>query len=206
MRPRLKRPLSPVEAAAYGLALCYLVNDTEELLTYVESSRWAAGLLPGRRTAPQEARAGARGVSQTHVAIGVPLIGIYWVGAALDGRRTGGRSAFFQDALWAWGVHGFAHLGLSVLRRGYTSGVATAPLVIGYWVWAERVLRVAGVPRTSSPPRAVAKGLAALVATHGLAALAERALRSGGQGAARSGAAPAQGARVRVRAAARSRR
>ena len=169
----MKRSLTSVEAATYGLALCYVVNDTEELLTYVESSRWATRRLAEWLPLPTWA---CLGVSQNHVNMAVPLIGLYWVGAALDGRRTGGRSVFFQDALLVWGAHGFVHLGLSALRRGYTSGVATAPLVIGYWAWAERTLRTAGVPKLSSPPRAIATGLAALVASHTVAGLLDTRL------------------------------
>ncbi|WP_128683336.1 hypothetical protein [Actinomyces qiguomingii] len=35
----MRRP-SPVEAATLGLAVCYLLNDAEELLTYRASSAW----------------------------------------------------------------------------------------------------------------------------------------------------------------------
>lgn len=170
----MKRPLTAEEAVGYGLALCYVVHDTEELLTYVEASRWAVRHAPRWLPLPATAR---RGVSQGHINVAVPVIGLYWVGAALEGRRTGGRSAFFQDALWAWGVHGVGHVVVSALRRGYTSGVATAPLVIAYWVWAVRTLRRAGVPTVSSPLRAIATGMAALVAAHAIADLVERARR-----------------------------
>lgn len=170
----MKRPLTAVEAVGCGLALCYVVHDTEELVTYAETSRWA--VRHASRWLPLPATAN-RGVSQGHIAVAVPVIGLYWVGAALEGCRTGGRSAFFQDALWAWGVHGVGHVVASALRRGYTSGVATAPLVIAHWVWAERTLRRAGVPKVSSPPRAIATALAALVAAHAIAGLVERARR-----------------------------
>ena len=173
----MARPLTRPELVAYGLAACYLLNDTEELITYTESSRWLSQRLPDWLPVPQWMR---DGVSQNHVNLGVALIGAYWVGAAVDGRRTGGRSVFFQDALWAWGAHGFVHVGVSALRRGYTSGVATAPVVIGYWWWAERTLRSAGVPKLSSPPRALGKGLAALAVAHGVAAVLERWLPDAG--------------------------
>ena len=37
--------MNKIDLAAGGLALCYLVHDGEELLTYRESSRWAFGRL-----------------------------------------------------------------------------------------------------------------------------------------------------------------
>ena len=146
--------MNKIDLAAGGLALCYLVHDGEELLTYRESSRWALGRLPERVTLPAGLR--EHGWSQRHVNIGIGLMGLNWVGAALAGLRSGGRSAWFQNALATWTLHGFGHLGLCLLRRGYVSGAVTAPLVIGHGVWALRVLREEGVPR-----RVSAAGMAA---------------------------------------------
>ena len=136
--------MNKIDLAAGGLALCYLVHDGEELLTYRESSRWALGRLPEGVALPAGLR--EHGWSQRHINIGVGLMGLNWVGAALAGLRSGGRSAWFQNALAAWTLHGFGHLGLCLLRRGYVSGAVTAPLVIGHGVWALRVLREEGVP------------------------------------------------------------
>lgn len=155
--------MNKIDLAAGGLALCYLVHDGEELLTYRESSRWALGRLPERVALPAELR--EHGWSQRHVNIGVGLMGLNWVGAALAGLRSGGRSAWFQNALATWTLHGFGHLGLCLLRRGYVSGAATAPLVIGHGVWALRVLREEGVPRRVSAA-GMAATLPVLVAAH----------------------------------------
>lgn len=165
--------MNKIDLAAGGLALCYLVHDGEELLTYRESSRWALGRLPERVALPAELR--EHGWSQRHVNIGVGLMGLNWVGAALAGLRSGGRSAWFQNALATWTLHGFGHLGLCLLRRGYVSGAATAPLVIGHGVWALRVLREEGVPRRVSAA-GMAATLPVLVATHAGAEVVDRLL------------------------------
>ena len=165
--------MNKIDLAAGGLALCYLVHDGEELLTYRESSRWALGRLPERVALPAELR--EHGWSQRHVNIGVGLMGLNWVGAALAGLRSGGRSAWFQNALATWTLHGFGHLGLCLLRRGYVSGAATAPLVIGHGVWALRVLREEGVPRRVSAA-GMAATLPVLVAAHAAAEVIDRLL------------------------------
>lgn len=165
--------MNKIDLAAGGLALCYLVHDGEELLTYRESSRWALGRLPERVALPAGLR--EHGWSQRHVNIGVGLMGLNWVGAALAGLRSGGRSAWFQNALATWTLHGFGHLGLCLLRRGYVSGAATAPLVIGHGVWALRVLREEGVPRRVSAA-GMAATLPVLVAAHAGAEVIARLL------------------------------
>ena len=165
--------MNKIDLAAGGLALCYLVHDGEELLTYRESSRWALGRLPEWVTLPAGLR--EHGWSQRHVNIGVGLMGLNWVGAALAGLRSGGRSAWFQNALAAWTLHGFGHLGLCLLRRGYVCGAVTAPLVIGHGVWALRVLREEGVPRRVSAA-GMAATLPVLVAAHAGAEVIARLL------------------------------
>lgn len=165
--------MNKIDLAAGGLALCYLVHDGEELLTYRESSRWALGRLPERVTLPAGLR--EHGCSQRYVNIGIGLMGLNWVGAALAGLRSGGRSAWFQNALATWTLHGFGHLGLCLLRRGYVSGAATAPLVIGHGVWALRVLREEGVPRRVSAA-GMAATLPVLVAAHAAAEVIDRLL------------------------------
>ena len=165
--------MNKIDLAAGGLALCYLIHDGEELLTYRESSRWALGRLPEGVALPAGLR--EHGWSQRHVNIGVGLMGLNWVGAALAGLRSGGRSAWFQNALATWTLHGFGHLGLCLLRRGYVSGAATAPLVIGHGVWALRVLREEGVPRRVSAA-GMAATLPVLVAAHAGAEVVARLL------------------------------
>ena len=165
--------MNKIDLAAGGLALCYLIHDGEELLTYRESSRWALGRLPEGVALPAGLR--EHGWSQRHINIGVGLMGLNWVGAALAGLRSGGRSAWFQNALATWTLHGFGHLGLCLLRRGYVSGAATAPLVIGHGVWALRVLREEGVPRRVSAA-GMAATLPVLVAAHAGAEVIARLL------------------------------
>jgi len=165
--------VNKIDLAAGGLALCYLVHDGEELLTYRESSRWALGRLPEGVALPAGLR--EHGWSQRHINIGVGLMGLNWVGAALAGLRSGGRSAWFQNALATWTLHGFGHLGLCLLRRGYVCGAVTAPLVIGHGVWALRVLREEGVPRRVSAA-GMAATLPVLVAAHAGAEVIARLL------------------------------
>ncbi len=165
--------MNKIDLAAGGLALCYLVHDGEELLTYRESSRWALGRLPEGVALPAGLR--EHGWSQRHINIGVGLMGLNWVGAALAGLRSGGRSAWFQNALATWTLHGFGHLGLCLLRRGYVSGAVTALLVIGHGVWALRVLREEGVPRRVSAA-GMAATLPVLVAAHAGAEVITRLL------------------------------
>ena len=165
--------MNKIDLAAGGLALCYLVHDGEELLTYRESSRWALGRLPEGVALPAGLR--EHGWSQRHINIGVGLMGLNWAGAALAGLRSGGRSAWFQNALAAWTLHGFGHLGLCLLRRGYVCGAVTAPLVIGHGVWALRVLREEGVPRRVSAA-GMAATLPVLVAAHAGAEVIARLL------------------------------
>lgn len=165
--------MNKIDLAAGGLALCYLIHDGEELLTYRESSRWALGQAAEGVALPAGLR--EHGWSQRHINIGVGLMGLNWAGAALAGLRSGGRSAWFQNALATWTLHGFGHLGLCLLRRGYVSGAATAPLVIGHGVWALRVLREEGVPRRVSAA-GMAATLPVLVAAHAGAEVIARLL------------------------------
>lgn len=78
-------------------------------------------------------------------------MGLIVLAASARGAQTGGRSPFFQSALFGFGAHGFGHLALTALHRGYTPGVATAPtVVIPYSLWAWRELGRAGVRRDGS--------------------------------------------------------
>jgi Protein of unknown function with HXXEE motif len=77
--------------------------------------------------------------------------------ASAHGYRTRGRSAFYQNLLLGFGLHGLGHIGVSLLARSYTSGVATAPtVVVPFWLWASRALRNADVPNRRSLPAAIA--------------------------------------------------
>lgn len=156
--PRLSR----LDRACLALALSYLLNDGEELVTYRSSSAWLAQMLPDWVPVAAWRR---HGMSQQHVTIAIGLIGVHWVGASLAGWRSGGRSAWFQNAAAAFGLHGFAHLGLCALRRGYVSGAVTAPAVIALGAWTWRVLRDEQVPNRVTLP-GTAASLLVLVAAH----------------------------------------
>ena len=57
-----------------------------------------------------------------------------------------GRSPFYQAALHGYGMHTFSHLATVSLARRYTPGAATAlPVVLPFWIFAKRTLRVHGV-------------------------------------------------------------
>lgn len=149
--------------AAYGLLLSFLANDGEELFTYQESSRWAFSHAPSWVPLPDELR--RNGWSQEHTNVGIALISLHWAGAAVAGLRSDGHSAWFQNAAAAWGLHGFGHLGLCLLRGGYVSGALTAPAVIGYGAWAWHALRKEGVPCRVSAG-GIAASLPVLLAAH----------------------------------------
>jgi len=97
------------------------------------------------------------GLTTRHLATAIPAVGLVVAAASVCGYRTQGRSAFYQNTLLGFGLHGLGHLGVSLLTGGYTSGVATAPtVVVAFWLWATRALQQAGVPSRRSLPAAVA--------------------------------------------------
>lgn len=69
------------------------------------------------------------------------------------------------------GLHGLGHLAASLLTRGYTSGVATTPLVLRFWLWATRALDEARVPNRRSLPAAIALLAGSLAVGHSTAYL-----------------------------------
>jgi hypothetical protein len=72
-----------------------------------------------------------------------------------------------KNALLGFGLHGFGHIGISVLTHGYTSGVATSPtIVIPFWLWATQVLNQAGVPNRRSIPAAIALAAGSIASGH----------------------------------------
>ena len=92
--------------------------------------------------------------------------------AAVHGYRTHGRSAFYQNALLGFGLHGLGHLGTSLLTGNYASGVATSPtIVLPFWLWATRALNQAGVPNRRSVPVAIALTAGSIAAGHLVASL-----------------------------------
>ena len=79
---------------------------------------------------------------------------------------TKGRSAFYQNTLLAFGLHGLGHIAASLLTRGYASGVVTAPMVVVFWLWATRALDAAGITNQRSLPAAIALLACSLAVGH----------------------------------------
>jgi hypothetical protein len=90
-------------------------------------------------------------ISRLEATIAIGTVGLIIAAAAVAGLSTGGRSAFFQLALLAFGVHSVVHVLQSLVVRGYAPGVVTAVLVVApysWWAWLQirhaRVVNVAG--------------------------------------------------------------
>jgi len=110
-----------------------------------DNSRILMTRLPGWLPVPASVR--DQGFTNRYVASAVAAVGLVVAAVAVRGHRTQGRSAFYQNALLGFGLHGLGHIGMRLLTRGYVSGVATSPIiVIPFWLWATRALNQAGVP------------------------------------------------------------
>jgi len=154
-----------IQLATAGLFAAWLAHDLEELATMSVSSGNLATRLPGWLARPAPPR--AQGWTGRHVASGVAAVGVVAAAAAAHGYRTQGRSAFYQNALLAFGLHGLGHLGISLLTRSYVSGAASSPtIVLPFWVWATRALNQAGVPNRRSVPAAIALAAGSIAAGH----------------------------------------
>jgi hypothetical protein len=143
-----------IPLATAGLFVAWMVHDLEELATMTDTSRTLLQQLPDWTPVPASIR--QHGLTTRYLATGIATIGLIVGAAAVRGYRTQGRSAFYQNTLFAFGLHGFGHLVLSLMTRGYTSGVATAPTVVLFWLWATQALQRAGVPNRRSLPAAIA--------------------------------------------------
>ncbi|MEZ5089787.1 MAG: HXXEE domain-containing protein [Micropruina sp.] len=154
-----------------ALFAAWAVHDAEELVTMSRNSRRVLARLPRWMPIPDDLR--ARGLSQAHVDLSLALMAASIAAASMLGVRSGGRSVLFRGALLAFGAHGFTHLAGSVVTRGYTTGVLTAPtVVIPYWLWAWRVLRRNGIRDDDGPASAAAvANLALLFGIHAVARL-----------------------------------
>ncbi|MFI0742608.1 HXXEE domain-containing protein [Streptomyces sp. NPDC021100] len=173
----------PVPAVTLGLLAAWAVHDAEELATM---NRFVRGRLPELRArhprVPERAWHAVESMGGPEFPVAVAAMAVIVGAAAADGRRTGGRSAFYQAALDGFGLHGLVHLAQAAATRGYTPGVVTTPLVVlPFTVWARGRLRQAGVLRPASPRRAAAGLAFAGAAAFGSHALARRALRAAGR-------------------------
>jgi Protein of unknown function with HXXEE motif len=165
--------MNRIRLATAGLFVAWMVHDLEELMTMSANSRALIPRLPDWIPVPASVR--GRGLTARHVATGIFAVGLLMAGESVRGYRTRGRSALYQNALLAFGLHGLGHIGMSVLARGYTSGVATSPtIVVPFWLWATRALEQAGVPNRRSVPAAIATFAGCLAGGHLIAYLVTR--------------------------------
>ncbi|MFD7231245.1 HXXEE domain-containing protein [Streptomyces sp. NPDC059881] len=160
--------------ATYGLFAAWALHDAEELAT---GPRWIRENLPVLRErfpdAPESLWGLMESVDEREFAVAVGAMATIVGAAAVAGRRSGGRSGFYQGALGGFGLHGLVHLGQAAAFRGYTPDSATsALLVVPFTLWARGRLRRAGVLRPTRP-RDVLTGLAtaaaATVVSHAVA-------------------------------------
>ncbi|MFC7982766.1 HXXEE domain-containing protein [Streptomyces sp. NPDC057336] len=160
-------------AVTLGLLAAWALHDAEELATV---SGWWRRELPALRerfpAVPQAVWRRAGSVDGREFAVAVGAMAAVVAAASAAGRLTGGRSAAYQTALNAFGLHGLVHLAQAAAARGYTPGSATSPLVVPFTLWARHRLRRAGVLRATRP-RDLAVGLgfagAATVGAHAVA-------------------------------------
>ena len=156
--------------ATGGLFFAWLAHDIEELLTMSGDANRMLRKAPGWLPIPQEVR--DRGVTQAQVNLAILMMGALFATASIDGYRTGGRSRLYQTLLEGLGLHTFSHLASAVVRRGYSSGVVTAPVTaLPFWLWARRSLKRNGVDYR--PARwALTLFVPLALSVHGLAYLA----------------------------------
>ncbi|MFD8271925.1 HXXEE domain-containing protein [Streptomyces flaveolus] len=161
-------------AVTLGLLAAWALHDAEELAAV---PGWWRRNLPALRerypAVPETVWRRAASVEPREFAVAVGAMAVIVAAASTAGRLTGGRSAAYQTALNAFGLHGLVHLAQAGLVRGYTPGAATSPLlVVPYTLWARHRLRRAGVLRRTRP-RDLALGLglagAATVVSHTVA-------------------------------------
>ncbi|MFD8351814.1 HXXEE domain-containing protein [Streptomyces coelicoflavus] len=161
-------------AVTLGLLAAWALHDLEELATV---PGWWRHNLPALRErypgVPEAVWRRAGSVDGREFAVAVGAMAAVVASASVAGRLTGGRSATYQTALNAFGLHGLVHLAQAGLVRGYTPGAATSPLiVVPFTLWARHRLRRAGVLRATRP-RDLAVGLgfagAATVGAHTVA-------------------------------------
>jgi hypothetical protein len=157
-----------------GLFATWAISDLEELWTMSRSSRVLVRRVPRFVPLPESIR--RNGFPPAHVAAGIAAMGVVMAAAAAAGVRSEGRSALFRGALLGFGLHGFGHLGMAAVARGYVSGAATAPtMVIPFWLWARRELARESI--TDVDARAVAVAAAGVPVTIGIHLLMYKLLR-----------------------------
>ncbi|WP_084154871.1 HXXEE domain-containing protein [Agrococcus lahaulensis] len=166
----------PARWATWGLLGAWSLHDLEEGVTMPGWTARTAEALD-RRGLAAVGRLVRRSRAEVWTAIG--LVCVPFAIAAAEGARTAGRSALYQGALLGYGLHAITHVGSSIAWRGYTPGVATAPvLVAGFSIAAAGELL-----RRRVPLRPAATGIAvALGAWVPLAHVVARRWTSGDRG------------------------
>jgi Protein of unknown function with HXXEE motif len=157
--------MNRVRLATAGLFVAWMAHDLEELATMSHTSRTLMTRLPDSMPLPASMR--QHGLTTRYLTTAIPAVGLVVAAASVRGYRTQGRSAFYQNTLLGFGLHGLGHIGVSLLTGGYTSGVATSPtVVVAFWLWATRALQQAGVPSRRSLPAAIALVAGSLAGGH----------------------------------------
>lgn len=161
--------MNRIQLATAGLFVTWMAHDLEELATMSDTSRTLLRQLPDWMPVPASAR--QQGLTPRYLATAIPAVGLVVAAAAVRGYRTQGRSAFYQNALLGFGLHGLGHTAVSLLAggytSGYTSGVATTPtVVVPFWLWATRALQQAGVPNRRSLLAAIALTAGSIAGAH----------------------------------------
>ncbi|MFF5410753.1 HXXEE domain-containing protein [Streptomyces albidoflavus] len=158
-----------------GLLGAWALHDVEEVLAM---RYWPARVPELRERFPQVPERLWREMAEQGVrrfGLAVAGVGLVVGAAAVEGRRTGGRSAVYQSVLDGFGLHGLVHLAQSALVRGYTPGVATTPLlVLPYTLAARTRLRRAGLLRPTRAGDAALSLWLAGVVTAGAHVVARR--------------------------------
>ncbi|WOP19090.1 HXXEE domain-containing protein [Raineyella sp. LH-20] len=89
-------------------------------------------------------------IDQRESWVAVGLAGAVLLLACQRGVVTQGRSAFYRAVVAGLEAHVVTHLAASVIRRGYTAGVATAvPVMLPGAVFARQELRRTGMSLTT---------------------------------------------------------
>jgi hypothetical protein len=143
-----------------GLFGAWLIHDAEEWITMPGWSQRAASRHPGF-SRPLFA---VFRMSRLEATIAIGTVGLIIAAASATGLATGGRSAFFQLVLLAFGLHAVVHVLQSLLARGYTPGVVTAILVVApysWWAWLQ--IRHAHLSNVAGPSWVSAIGLFVVV-------------------------------------------
>ncbi|MFK4147438.1 HXXEE domain-containing protein [Streptomyces sp. NPDC004065] len=165
-----------------GLAAAWALHDAEELAALPGWLRRNTPRLRERFPAVPEAvwrRTASAGGREFAAAVAV--MGAIVASASAAGQLTGGRSAAYQAALNAFGLHGLVHLAQAAAVRGYTPGSATsAVVVVPFTLWARGRLRRAGALRPARA-RDVAVGLGVAVAATAASHVVARRLTGGGR-------------------------